>query len=161
MYQVLSLSLFLKILFIYLFDREIERARKHKEGWEVLNDRGRGRSQLPPELGAPDVSLSPRTLRSWPELKADTQLTEPSRCPYQVLLSGYKTSWSLHPATKIFKVSLEALTEYSDIFSPHSLNNTLLSQSCISQITPTLEMLGSTYISKGRREGKGLPIVWV
>jgi len=35
--------------------------------------RGRGRSRLPAEQGAPcDVGLNPRTLRSWPELKADT-----------------------------------------------------------------------------------------
>jgi len=30
----------------------------------------------------PDVGLSPRTLRSCPELKADAQWTEPPRCPY-------------------------------------------------------------------------------
>ena len=59
------------MLFIYLKERE------HKWRGEAEGE-GEAGSSL---SGEPNVGLDPRTLRSCPELKADTQLTEPPKCP--------------------------------------------------------------------------------
>ena len=41
--------------------------------------------QTPPLNREPHAGLNPRTLRSLPEPKADTQPTEPPRCPLAAL----------------------------------------------------------------------------
>ena len=56
-------SIFFKILFIYLTERETASERGNTGG-----GRGRGRSRLPVE--EPDVGLDPRTPGSCPEPKA-------------------------------------------------------------------------------------------
>ena len=59
--------------FLNLFERERE-----STSWEV----GRGRGEADSPLSRkPDVVLNPRTLRSWPEPKADASLTEPHSHP--------------------------------------------------------------------------------
>ena len=58
--------IFLKILFIYLKEREGE------AGYPLSRE--------------PDAGLNPRILRSQPELKADTSLTEPPSGPYTEFL---------------------------------------------------------------------------
>ena len=55
---------------------ERERAHKQKE----QQAEGAGEADFP-LTGKPNTGLYPRTLGSWPELKADTQLTEPPKCP--------------------------------------------------------------------------------
>ena len=62
----LSASSFLKIFYLFIHERQTERGR----------DTGRGRSRLP--VVEPDVGLGPRTWKSCPEPKADTQpLSQP------------------------------------------------------------------------------------
>ena len=57
----------MKILFIYLFVRERERVLcPYKQGEQQAE--GEADSLLSKE---PDAGLNPRTLGSWPELKAD------------------------------------------------------------------------------------------
>lgn len=46
-------------------------------------------------------------------------------------LGGRKTSTALHSPTRILKVYIEALTGFSHIYHPESLNTTLLSQGSI------------------------------
>lgn len=64
---------FKDILFIYLMERA------HKQGEQQTNGEGEEGS---PWSSDPNEGLNPRTLISWPELKADTHLTEPPRRPY-------------------------------------------------------------------------------
>lgn len=54
-------------LFIYLTERKRERERTQTGG--AAEEEGEAGSSLSRE---PDAGLHPRTLRSWPELKADT-----------------------------------------------------------------------------------------
>jgi len=61
-----------KVLFIYSTERERVQAGGAVEG--------EGEAGLPPSR-EPHAGLNPRTPGSRPELKADTQLTEPPRCP--------------------------------------------------------------------------------
>ena len=68
------LFVFQKILFIYLTERE----REHKQGEWQAEGEGETDSSLSRK---PDMGLHPRTLRSWPEPKADASPTEPRRCP--------------------------------------------------------------------------------
>ena len=72
-----SLSLFLKILFIYL--REIEK-RRGEQGEE-----GEGEAESPLSR-EPDAGLDPRTLGPRLELKADAQPSEPLRHPNSCFL---------------------------------------------------------------------------
>ena len=53
-------------------------------------------------------------------------------------------SRSLHLPTRI----LEALTGVSQIFSPDSFNNTLLSHGCVPETAPGVGMVGRMYIPK-------------
>ena len=64
---------FFKVLLIYL--KWKEQTGKHEQGGE-----GEGETDFPLSRGT-NAGLHPRTLRSWPEPKADGQLTEPPRCP--------------------------------------------------------------------------------
>ena len=66
---------FLKKDFIYLIEGELQ-----QEGAEGM---GEVDSLLNKE---PNVGLNLRTLRSWPELKADALPTEPPRCPQIMLI---------------------------------------------------------------------------
>ena len=49
---------------------------------------------------------------------------------------------------RILKVYIEALTGFSHIFNPDSLNNTLLSQGCILGVSPTVGMVGGMCIPR-------------
>ena len=59
-------------IFIYLRERKQERA------WAGGEAEEEGEANFPLSR-EPDVGLNPRTPRSWPELKAGTSPTEPSR----------------------------------------------------------------------------------
>ena len=45
---------------------------------------------------------------------------------------------SLHQATRSLEVYIEVLTGFSHVFSPHSLNNTILSQGYVLEMAPTV-----------------------
>lgn len=66
--DLLFIILFFKVVFEMERERERERTRRT----------GRGRNRLPIEQGA-RLGLNPRTLRSWPQLKADAWPTESPR----------------------------------------------------------------------------------
>ena len=74
---------FFFLMFVY-FERETEHS------WGQGRERGRHRiwSRHQAELSAQSQmqGLNSRAVQSWPELKSDTQLTEPPRCPYFVRL---------------------------------------------------------------------------
>ena len=57
-------------------------------------------------------------------------------------------SKSLHLPTRILKVYIEALTGFSHLFSPDGLINTSLSQGCITETDPKVEMVSKTYIPR-------------
>ena len=61
----------------------------------------------------------------------------------RLVLGSPTTRRSLHPATRILKVSIEALTGFSHIFSPDGLYN----------LAPTVGMVGRTY---NPRTGEGV-----
>ena len=64
--------------FIYLREREIVTEIERESTSE--EEKGEAGSSLSRE---PDVGLDPRTLRSWPETKADASPTEPPGGPLQ------------------------------------------------------------------------------
>ena len=85
----MHLFYFFKCLFI--FERERERERETERKW------GRGReregdteseagSRLPAVSTEPDAGSNPRTVRSWPEPKADASPMEPPRRPLSMCL---------------------------------------------------------------------------
>lgn len=65
----------------------------------------------------------------------------------RLVLGCCKMSKSPHLTTKILKVYIEALTEFSHMYHPDDLSNTLLSQ-----VTPSVGIVGGMYIP---RTGKG------
>ena len=65
----------------------------------------------------------------------------------KLVLGCCKLSKSPHLTTRILKVYIEALTEFSHMYYPDDLSNTLLSQ-----VTPSVRMVGGMYIP---RTGKG------
>ena len=58
-----------------------------------------------------------------------------------------KTNRSPHLPTRILRVYIEALTGFSHIFSPDDLN-IFLSQGCILETAPNVEMVGEMYIPR-------------
>ena len=67
--------------YLLIFKRFYVSETENASVWDLelwWGGRGGGRSRLPTEWGAL-VGLDPRTLRSWPEPKADTSLPEPPR----------------------------------------------------------------------------------
>ena len=73
------------------------RARETEHEWGRGRERGRQRIQnrLWAVSAKPDVGLIPWTMRSWPELKSDAQLTEPPRRPELFLNKYEKKRWEL------------------------------------------------------------------
>ena len=63
-----------RVVYLFLFEWECKRER----AW--VGEGAEGETDSPLHR-VPDVRLNPRTLRSQPELKADTQLTESPTCP--------------------------------------------------------------------------------
>ena len=71
-------SFFLRF-YLFIWQREkVSRSRGNSRQKER-------KKQTPCWAGTPDAGLNPRTPRSWPELKADSQLTEPPRHPWQYI----------------------------------------------------------------------------
>ena len=73
---------FKKILFIYLTERKCERAQ---EGGAAEAE---GETDCPLSR-KPNTGLDPRTLRTWPEPKADAQPTEPPTPQYPKYIISY------------------------------------------------------------------------
>ena len=77
------------IMFIYFWKKERERERERAWVEEGQRDRERQNLRQAPgfELLAQSLTWcsNSQTLKSWPELKLDTQLTEPPRCPYSFI----------------------------------------------------------------------------
>ena len=55
--------------------------------------------------------------------------------------------------TRILRIYIQALTEFSHLASPDGLNNTLLSQGCVLEVAVSVETLGRMYIP---RTGEGV-----
>ena len=60
----------------------------------------------------------------------------------RLVLSSHTTIRSPHPPARILKVCIEALPEFSHIFSLDGLNNILLSQGCVLETAPSVGTLG-------------------
>ena len=65
----------------------------------------------------------------------------------RLALGGHKTSWLLHPPAWIIKVYIETLIKFNHIYYPDGLNNTLLSEDCGFEATPTVGTVGRMYIA--------------
>ena len=70
-----------------------ERQREGKRAWIGV---GADREADSPLSGELDTGLYPRTLGSWPKLKANTQPTEPPRLPPPFLYNTYYIYWYEH-----------------------------------------------------------------
>ena len=79
-YRVSEETFFKMYLFKFPSLRKREKAQA-REGQREKEERARILSTLPTKSAEPDVGPIPRTVRSWPKSKLDTQLTKPPRCP--------------------------------------------------------------------------------
>lgn len=70
----------------------------------------------------------------------------------RLALDSDKISRSFHLPTRIMKVHGRALTRFSNVFSPSSLNTTLLSEGCILEMAASMKIVGQTYTAKRTRE---------
>lgn len=80
---------------------ETERQRKREKAsiagvWDKEGRDERSLTELP--LREPDAGLSPRTQRSWPEPKSDSEQTEPHTCPRDFSSCVHPTPDSLNPS---------------------------------------------------------------
>ena len=69
----------------------------------------------------------------------------------RLALGGHKTSWLLHPPAWIIKVYIETLIKFNHIYYPDGLNNTLLSEDCGFEATPTVGTVGRMSLQVQRR----------
>ena len=67
-----------------------------------------------------------------------------------------KTSRSLSPHTRILKVYIETLTEFSYIYCLDGLDDTLLFQDYALETAPSVGMMGGIYIPRTEEEMKRL-----
>ena len=74
------------------------------------------------------------------------------------LLGGWKMSRSVPPPIWILKVYIEALTGFSHVYGPDSLNNTLLSQGCVTQTALAVAIVGGMSIP---RTGERVRSFWL
>lgn len=76
-----------------------------------------------------------------------------------LVLGGCKMTRSLHLLARILKVYTEGIMGFSHISCPDGLNNTLLSQGCVSEMAPDLGTVGKAYIPRTGEEGMSLQLV--
>ena len=83
------------MLFFFIFERERQRQSTNGRGAERERATQNLKQALGSELLAQSLmqGLNPWTVASWPELKLDTQLTEPPRCPS--VLKDFDDVWIL------------------------------------------------------------------
>ena len=115
-------------------------------------------------LGVPQVKSEHHTLRArrdWRKRKItpDWQVGVLIRKgTYMRLIWGsWKTNRSPYPPTRILKLYIEPLTWLSHLFTPHGLNNTLLSQGYVLETGPTAGTGGRMYIP---RTGEAVWSLW-
>ena len=100
---------FFKKDFIYLFDRE-----RHSKKGDTAGGVGEGEAGFPWSR-EPNAGLYPRTPRSWPEPKADSQLTEHPGAPICSLFHQLWISSQLNTICKKGE-NLICLTTYKQSF---------------------------------------------
>ena len=77
----------------------------------------------------------------------------------RLLLGGHKMSRSLQHLTESW-VYIAALTGYSHIYGPDGLNNILLSEGCVLEMSPRKAMVGRTHIPRTGQVGEEPQITW-
>lgn len=59
----------------------------------------------------------------------------------------------LHTRHQIFKVYIKALTGFSEAHCPDDLNTTLLSQGCVLETAPRVDMGGRKFMPRPKKQG--------
>ena len=75
-----------------------------------------------------------------------SRITKQGKLHMRHLLGDHKRRRSVNPSARILETYIEDIKGSSHIFSPHSLNNTFISQSCILEAASCVEMVDRTYI---------------
>lgn len=96
----------------------------------------RGSLEVQASVGLQTGSCTQRARQDWWKRKTSPDwqvegLINKGTSYARLVLGDCKMSRSLHPLTRILKVSIEAFTGFSHIFSPDGFNNTLLPQDYI------------------------------
>ena len=79
----------------------------------------------------------------------------------EACLGSCKMNWSPHLPARIFKVHVEVSSGFHQVFPPGGLNNTLLSQGCVLEISSSCGNSGPKAYFTDRGGGEALLVVWL